>query len=125
MDEMQKKRVLVADDDEVWSRVLSLKLENAGFSVSVAHDGLQALDTLGKEKFDLMVLDLIMPNATGFDVLTQLRARGDKTPVFVSSSLSQEEDRKRALDLGATGFFVKQDAGINSLIATVKKMLDV
>ncbi|MEY4744325.1 MAG: hypothetical protein RL272_270 [Candidatus Parcubacteria bacterium] len=125
MDETPKKRVLVADDDEVWSRVLSLKLEKAGFSVHAVHDGLQALDALKKGGFDLVVLDLIMPKATGFDVLAQLRARGDKTPVFVNSSLSQDEDRKRVLDLGATGFFVKQEAGINSLVADVKKMFDV
>jgi DNA-binding response OmpR family regulator len=118
-----KKHILVVEDEKSMARALELKLTSSGYDVTVAYDGSEALDALQKGTFDIALLDLIMPKVDGFEVLRQMKERGDKTPVIVSTNLSQSEDEKRAKELGAKDYFVKSDTPITEVIAYIKKVL--
>ena len=78
-----------------------------GIASEVAHNGLEALDLLGRSTFDAVVLDIMLPGLSGYEVLKQLRARKDMTPVLVLSAKDGEYDLADALDLGADDYLVK------------------
>jgi DNA-binding response OmpR family regulator len=119
----QPKRILIAEDDPFLSKVMMSTLKDEGFDVELAHDGVEALAKIAKNGYSLVLLDLIMPNKNGFDVLKELRAKKKKIPVLVFSNLSQDEDKKEAFSLGAKGYFVKSDMSIDEVAATVKKYI--
>lgn len=120
MDQNQPRRVLIVDDEKPLLRALELKFSNAGFEVTTASDGEQALSILEKEKFNVVLLDLVMPKKDGFAVLAELKAKGKKVPVIVLSNLSQDEDIKRARELGAIDYLVKPETSIFELVTRVK-----
>ena len=123
MPEAKKKRVLVAEDERSMARALALKLESEGFEVVNAYDGQEALDALGKGKFNVMLLDLIMPEVDGFKVLEEMKAKKISVPVIVSTNLSQSEDETRARDLGAKDYFVKSNTSISDVVKHVKNAM--
>src|SRR5262245_27440864 len=103
------RKILIAEDEKPLSKALQLKFTSAGFTVTPAFNGEEVLELLKKEKFDLMLLDLMMPKLDGFSVLEELK-RGDiKLPVIVTSNLSQPEDMKRVKELGAVDFLIKSE----------------
>lgn len=117
------KKILIAEDEKPMARALEMKFKSAGFLVTVVHDGQSAIDELKKQSFDVALLDLIMPMADGFDVLTYLQKQKSTMPALVSTNLSQEEDEKRAMELGATKFFVKSDTPISQVVAHIEEAL--
>ncbi|MFA6028034.1 MAG: response regulator [Patescibacteria group bacterium] len=117
------KRILVAEDDRPISKVLTLKLQHSGYEVVQAFDGEQAIDLLFKENFDLVLLDLIMPKKNGFDVLRELKEKGKMVNVIVTSNLSQEEDKKTVMELGAKDYFVKSNTPLAKIVEYVEQML--
>lgn len=119
----KKKRILIVEDEKPMARALELKLESSGFDAVMVFDGDEAMKILKKEKFDLMLLDLIMPKKDGFAVLEFLKEEGIKVPVIVSTNLGQEEDMKNAKELGAKDYFVKADTPIMDVVKNVKKVL--
>lgn len=116
-------RILIAEDEKPMSRALELKLQKSGFETRAAYDGDEALKFLESEKFDLLLLDLMMPKKDGFGVLTEMKKRGDKTPVIVSTNLSQSEDMTRVAQLGAKDYFIKSDTPINQVVEHIKEVL--
>ncbi|MBT6954828.1 MAG: response regulator, partial [Candidatus Jacksonbacteria bacterium] len=91
-----------------------------GFEVSTASNGVEALEVLEKETFNLVLLDLVMPKKDGFEVLTELKEKKNTTPVIVSSNLGQEEDFKKAEELGAVDYLIKSDSTLSQIIEKVK-----
>ena len=81
------KKILIAEDEKPMSHALDLKLSKEGFSVVVANDGEATVEALAKDKFDLVLLDLMMPKLDGFKVLETMQANKNRTPVIVSSNL--------------------------------------
>lgn len=120
-----QKKILIVDDEKPMARALQLKLDHNGFETKVVYQGTEALRELEKEKFHLVVLDLMMPNLDGFGVLKELQKRGSTVPVVVTSNLSQSEDEKRALALGAQQYFVKSNTPLSKIVDYVKKILKV
>lgn len=120
-----KKKILVVEDRKPMAKALSIKLERAGFVVQVAEDGEMALKFLKDEQFDLILLDLVMPKIDGFSLLAEMQTRKIKTPAIVLSNLSQEEDERRAKELGAIDYFVKSDIPINEVVERIQKTLKV
>lgn len=118
-----KKKILIAEDEPALRHIFVLKLENSGFEVHSAENGQQALDILAKEKFDLLILDLIMPEKSGFDVLEELQRRKNKMPVIVASNLSQDEDLERAKQFGIKDYFVKSHTSVATVVDNIKKIL--
>ncbi len=114
------KKILVCDDDPALSRVLGLKFQNAGFDVMVCHNGEQGVEALKQTKFDGIILDLIMPGKTGFDVLSEKKQTMNKgTPVFVMSDMRTQETIDTAMSLGATDFFVKMQMPLKEVIESI------
>lgn len=116
-------RILVVEDEEALSRVLSEKLELAHFSVRVAKDGEEAIPFAKEFLPDLVLLDLLLPKKLGMDVLEEMKQDQDlKTiPVIIISNLGSDEDIKRALSLGAVDYFVKTQHPLKEIVEKVKK----
>lgn len=117
-------KILIAEDDPFLSKIIGNRLREEGFFVDTASDGEEALNMVGKGKYSLLMLDLIMPVKTGFEVLQELKSSNNNTPALVFTNLAQEEDRKEVLSLGAKGYYVKSDIAINDLVSTVKKFIN-
>ncbi|MBN1778989.1 MAG: response regulator [Candidatus Buchananbacteria bacterium] len=104
----KSKRILVVEDEKPMAKALELKLTHAGYQVVTASNGEEALMILEKDKFDLILLDIIMPKMDGFGVLEALKKQGKKTPVIMSSNLSQPEDEKKHGSWGQKIFLLNQ-----------------
>jgi two-component system alkaline phosphatase synthesis response regulator PhoP len=119
-----KKRVLVVDDERPLANALDLKLSHEGFNVKAVYSGAEAVEALKSDYFDLVLLDLMMPQQDGFYVLDQIRQLNLHVVVIVSSNLSQKEDITKATSLGAVDYFVKSDTNLSDLVVKIKKYLD-
>jgi DNA-binding response OmpR family regulator len=123
------KRILIAEDEQALSRVLSLKLINSGFLCDIASDGKDALSKIETVKYDLVLLDLVMPIMDGFnflkglDFLEKRKVIAKKPLVIVLSNLSQKSDMDQAKALGAIDFFIKSDIQLADLIKHINKVL--
>ena len=102
--------MLVADDEPHIGRIIKMKLEQGPFRVTLAYDGREAMELLDREPdVQLVLLDLMMPHLSGLDVLERLRAdeRFRDVPCIILTAAGQEQQHKRAMDLGATDFMTK------------------
>jgi two-component system OmpR family response regulator len=100
-------RLLVVEDDPLLAEGLARTLTHAGHAVDRASAGRQADAMLAAQKYDLVVLDIGLPDIDGFEVLRQLRRRGAKTSVLVLTARDAVEDRVHGLDLGADDYLTK------------------
>lgn len=118
-------KILIIEDEEVLAEVIKEKLEKTGDAVAVATDGEEAVPLARKFVPDIIVLDLLLPKRSGFEVLRILKADETfkMTPVIVVSNLGEESDIKRALDLGAADYYVKSEHPINEIIEKIKGAL--
>ena len=124
MKEPTSKKILIIEDEKPLAHALELKLTHEGFEVITTGSGEEGIALLSKEKFVLILTDLILPGQDGFKVLEAIQTKKIKTPVIVMTNLNQEEDKKRATDSGATNFFVKSNTTISEIVANVKSVAD-
>ncbi len=117
------QKILIAEDERALAKVLELKLKNNGFEVDIATDGQKALDLISTNQYNLIILDLVMPNVDGFHVLEQLQANGNTTPIIVASNLSQEGDFEKAKKLGAKDYFIKSNTSLADLTEKIIKIV--
>lgn len=115
------KKILIAEDDPFLMKVLGTILQDEGFEVDLAKDGAAALNLIEDDGYSLILLDLIMPKITGFEILEESKKKGIKTPILVFSNLSQPEDKAECHKLGAKAYFVKSDMSIDEVVVAVKK----
>jgi DNA-binding NtrC family response regulator len=116
------KNILITDDDPALSRVLALKFSNAGFNVTVCHNGQQAIEAMKTTKFDGIILDLIMPEKTGFDVLGERpNTKNATTPTFVMTDMRTQETADQVMGMGATNFFVKMQMPLKEVIDIISQ----
>ena len=123
-DETPSRKILIVEDEKPLARALGFKVSRHGFEIQAVYNGQEALDLLAKEKFNMILLDLVMPQKGGMDVLRELRARGDNTPVVFLSNLSDDETIRTAKELGAEDFLVKSSTPIIDVIDRIKVLLD-
>jgi two-component system KDP operon response regulator KdpE len=114
-------RILVVDDEPQIRRALKTALTGHGYEVEVAENGKEALTLLPSWQPDVLVLDLVMPDVDGLEVLRQTRTWSD-LPVIVLSARGQERDKVQALDLGADDYLTKP-FGMDELLARVRAIL--
>jgi len=118
----EKKKVLVAEDDKFISRAFTDCLRRAGFEVSVAFDGIEATEKINTELPDLVLLDLILPQKNGFEVLGDAKTN-DKVkniPIVIISNLDQDSDIQKSKQLGAVDYLVKSNLTLEKLVAKIK-----
>jgi two-component system alkaline phosphatase synthesis response regulator PhoP len=120
-----KKFILVAEDDRFLANIYEIKLKKENFEVVVARDGEQALIAARSKKPDFIILDLIMPVKNGFETLAELKQDPNlkDVKVIVLSNLGQEEDAKKAKDLGALDYVVKSNIPIQKIVEKIKEYL--
>jgi two-component system, OmpR family, alkaline phosphatase synthesis response regulator PhoP len=118
----EKPVILIAEDDLAILTGLSMSLRYEGFEVLQAQDGRTALQKVLDEAPDLVVLDIMMPEMNGYEVLEELRARGSTTPVVVLSAKGLEPDKILGLNLGADDYVVKP-FGLQELVARIRAVL--
>jgi len=116
----RKKRVLIVDDEPRIGKILGLKLRLVGFECISVTTGSEALAVAQKQSPDLMLLDIVMPDLDGFQVLEKLRAFS-RLPVIAFSARS--ENGPRALELGADAFLAKP-FDVDDLVRRTQRMLD-
>ncbi len=102
----QNWNILVVDDEERMAHFIRLNLEHDGFQVIEAHRGMQAMDALRRDLPDLVVLDVMLPDIDGFEVLKMMREVSG-VPVIMLTAKGEEDDRVRGLELGADDYVTK------------------
>ncbi|HQL37847.1 MAG TPA: response regulator transcription factor [Anaerolineaceae bacterium] len=105
-DSFRNRLILVVDDEERIVRFVRLNLEHDGFRVVEAYRGMQALDKVRTEMPDLVILDVMMPDVDGFEVLKTIR-QASTIPVIMLTAKGEEDDRVRGLELGADDYVTK------------------
>ncbi|MEM8884099.1 MAG: response regulator transcription factor [Planctomycetota bacterium] len=100
-------RILLVEDDPNMARGLAFNLEAEGYDVVVAEDGAQGLLEARKGGFDLLLLDVMLPRKSGFEVVQRLRADGNETPVIMLTARGAEVDKIAGLKLGADDYVTK------------------
>lgn len=100
-------RILVVEDDKAMAVALSDGFQYEGHSVSVARDGAQGLALASESGFDLIILDVMLPKMSGFDVCKQLRSAGKGVPIIMLTARGQEIDKVLGLKIGADDYVTK------------------
>ncbi|HEX4211939.1 MAG TPA: response regulator transcription factor [Candidatus Dormibacteraeota bacterium] len=121
MNPPRRDRVLVVDDDAKIVVLISAYLERAGYEVAGVHDGLAALEVLRRERFDAVVLDVMLPRIDGIGVAGIVRDEGGP-PILMLTALGNVPDRVRGLDSGADDYLAKPFAP-SELVARVRSLL--
>ncbi|MBI4057259.1 MAG: response regulator [Elusimicrobia bacterium] len=118
-------RILVVDDEFQMRELMKAYLENAGYVVDVAEHGKEALEKLRKESFDLVILDLSMPEVGGLDVLKILRnnPKHRRLPVLMCTSSSVTREVDSVFEAGANGYLVKSMFDEKKIVEKVKSVL--
>lgn len=120
-----KKRVMIVEDDAVLVNALTLALEDEGYDISVATDGEEAERMILKEKPDLILLDLLLPIKSGFEVLKVVRGNPDTKDisVVILTNFEQETSVDEGMRLGAKDYVVKANIDIKDIPKIVKKYM--
>ena len=114
-------RVLIVEDEPNIADALRFLLSHEGFEVTVESDGAKALERVSTVGADVVILDVMLPNRSGFDILRDLRSAKGVPPVLMLTAKGQAQDRKTAEELGANVFMTKPFSNAE-VVAAVKKL---
>jgi two-component system copper resistance phosphate regulon response regulator CusR len=114
--------ILVIEDEKKTAAFLAKGLREAGFAVDVAYDGETGLERALAKKFDLLIVDVMLPHKNGWEVVAQLRHDGIRTPILFLTARDSVRDRVKGLELGADDYLVKPFA-FAELLARVRSVL--
>lgn len=115
-------KILIVEDEPAMLAGLSDNLEFEGYNVDTAESGDIGLKKINAENFDLVLLDVMLPVISGFDILKKIRAIGNKTPVILLTAKGEELDKVRGLELGADDYITKPFS-LRELLARIKAIL--
>ena len=120
------KKILIVEDDEFLLSMYSTKFEIEGYEVVMASDGEMGYDRAQKEKPGIILLDIMLPNMDGFDVLKKLKANRETSsiPVILLTNLSQKQDVEQGLSLGADDYLVKAHFMPSEVVDKINRLLD-
>jgi len=123
---LANKKILWVEDDLFLSGLLGQKFKSLGVQIFGSSTGEQALDIAKGERPDVIILDLLLPGMSGFEILDQLKSdnRTKEIPVIVLSNLSQSEDIAKAKRLGAVKFLVKATVSLDDITVETMKVLE-
>lgn len=119
----RNKNILIIEDDEFLRSLAAKRLEKDGYKVLAAIDGDSGLKMAGEEAPDIILLDLLLPGTSGYEVLEKLRATENtkNTPVIVFSNLGQKEDVEKAKSLGANDFLIKANFTLDDVVTKIQE----
>jgi DNA-binding response OmpR family regulator len=116
------RRVLIIEDDQMMAIALREGLESEGYEAETAYDGAAGLRLAARKDFDLVILDLMLPEMSGFDVCKKLRKQGDDVPLIMLTARSLEVEKVQGLKLGADDYITKPFS-LMELIARIEAVL--
>jgi len=118
------KKVLCVEDEHFISELYTRALKKAGYQVTVATDGAEGLRLARSGRFDIVLLDIMLPNMIGTDVLKQLKdpALGLKSKIIITTNLEQKEDARAAIERQADGYIVKADVTPKQLVEFLSQL---
>ena len=119
------KKILLAEDERAISKALEMKLNLSGYEIEIANNGAEALDKLKEKKFDLLLLDIMMPKMDGFTLMEEMKKAKIKTPIIILTNLSQEEDLTRAKSYGVSGFLMKSNTPLKEIVEQINKFFKI
>lgn len=125
-DNKKNVKVLMAEDDKFIARAYNDGLGRAGFSVTIAADGAEAVTKAKADPPDIILLDLIMPEKNGFEALAEIKADSKlkDIPVIILSNLGQESDVKKGRELGAVDYLIKSDFSITEVVKKINEHVE-
>jgi len=115
------EKILLVEDEKTLAKALKFSLEKEGFAVEVAFDGEEALESISREKPDLIILDLMLPKIDGFEVCRNIR-RGSEVPIIMLTARDDDIDKILGLELGADDYITKP-FNTRELLARIKAIL--
>lgn len=125
---MAKIKILLVEDDGFLREIIFKRLVNEGFDVVEAEDGEKALIEVNRGDFDVVLLDIILPNINGFEVLEKIKSNENEKiknlPVIMLSNLGQETDIEKAMSMGASNYLVKAHFTTDEIIGKIKQELE-
>ena len=119
---MSEESILIVEDEEKILRLLELELEIEGYQIGKAMDGNQALEAYRSGKWDLILLDVMLPGISGIELLRKIRMKNNSTPVILLTAKGSVEDKVSGLDLGANDYITKPFQ-IEELLARIRAVL--
>ncbi len=119
------KKILVIEDDKFLMKIINKKLSSENYDVIEALDGKQGLDIVKNQKIDLILLDLILPEMDGFEVLANLKSDPElsRIPVIVISNLGEASQIEKALKMGADDYLIKAHFTPAEIVERIEKIL--
>lgn len=116
------KKILIVDDEQAMRIGLKDNLEVEGYETDEAQDGLEAIEKIKANRYSLIILDVMMPGLSGFDVCKKIRAMSNSTPIILLTAKGEEIDKVLGLELGADDYITKPFS-LRELLARVKVIL--
>lgn len=116
------QKILVIEDEPTLSRLLSYNLSQEGYETRMVDNGAEGLQQAMEDTYDLIILDIMLPGLNGFEVLSRLRQRGNKTPIIILTARNAEEEIVQGLRFGADDYITKP-FGVSELLARVSAVL--
>jgi len=125
MEKPKNKSILIVEDEPLLHKVLSKRLTASGFTVTIATDGEEAIEILKEVKPSLVLLDIVLPKKSGFEVLAEIRKMPSfkKIPVLILSNLGQEKDKEQLKELGIQEYLVKSDFSLSEMVKKIEEHL--
>ena len=122
---VKKHTILIVEDSMITAELEKNILENAGYEVNIAIDGIDAMDKLHGKKYDLLVTDIDMPRMDGFELTSKVRAdkRLKDLPVIVVTVREKVEDKRKGIEVGADAYILKKEFDQNNLLNTIKRLI--
>ncbi len=118
-----ERKVLIVEDEKAMAKAMEIKLQKAGIDAHAVFGGEEGLAELEKNIYSLVLLDIMMPGMDGWEVMSVIKEKGFKVKVIITSNLSQEEDKKKAQELGVVAFLVKSDSSLSSIAEEVRSYI--
>lgn len=120
-------KILLVEDDPMISEIYQRKFSEAGFEVDIAASGKEVLKKAGESEFDIILLDLVLPEISGMEVLKELKKGGkysSRAKVIIFSNLNEKEQQDEAIENGADGFIAKTHYSPSDLVREVRRIFD-
>lgn len=124
MTEKKQKKIIIVEDDPFIADIYLVELENNGYDVDVTANGQEAINKIKSQSYDLMLLDILMPQKDGFAVLNEIKANPDlELDVIVLTNLAGDDYIKKAMDLGAKDYIIKTQFTPKEVLEKIKEIL--
>lgn len=119
----KKLKILIAEDEPLFARLLAMTLKSRGMDVASVQNGHEVKDAVQSFHPDLVLLDIVMPQGRGTDVLLSLQTAAEKPPIIVLSNLVAAQEEERCRSLGASGFWQKSRMTLEDIAVAVERFL--